>query len=407
MAEWNWVPLEQLSAPEKSSISKPYGSAILASDYRESGVPVVRGVNLADGVFRDEDFVYIDEVLASKMPGAQMRSGDLVVTHRGSVGQVSMVPRRARFDTYVASTSHVKVRLDPSLAVPEFFYYWFQSGAGRQSLLENVSTVGVPGLAQPVSTVKRLRVPAPRLKIQRAIAAILGALDDKITANRKIVSACGDLLDAHYTSACPVESNETLGDVAAIGGGGTPSTKNDAYWSGDVHWATPTDITGLDGPWLLDTARTITNAGLEACASPLYPKRSILMTSRATIGSIALAGVPTAVNQGFIVVNAKDPHLQLWLMTQMRARTAEFLSWSNGATFLEISRGIFKALPYYSSTPVNLERFNDRAEVLVRRQEAAQRETQVLTRTRNELLPLLMNGKITVKQAEAKAEEVL
>lgn len=349
-----------------------------------------------------ENIRFVDEDTYRSWFRSHPMPGDVLFVCKGSPGRVAVVP-----DPVPYCIAQDMVALRASREIHPGYLYYRLCAPDVRTAIENMH-VGTMIPHFKKGDFGHLRFEVHRaVSEQRAIAEILGTLDDKIATNRKIVSTCSDLLDAHYTSACPVESNETLGDVAVIGGGGTPSTKNDAYWSGDVHWATPTDITALDGPWLLDTARKITNAGLEACASPFYPKRSILMTSRATIGSIALAGVPTAVNQGFIVVNAKDPHLQLWLMTQMKSRTAEFLSWSNGATFLEISRGIFKALPYYSSTPANLERFNDRAEVLVRRQEAAQRETQVLTRTRTELIPLLMNGTITVKQAEAKAEEVL
>lgn len=200
MSSWTFVPLERLAAKEKSAISKPYGSAMLKQDYRVSGVPVVRGVNLARGRFYDDGFVYIDPEHARRIPGAILKAGDLVITHRGTVGQVSMIPRKPRYCEYVASTSHVKVRLDDQIAVPEFYYYWFSSALGRRSILDNVSTVGVPGLAQPVATVKRLMVPHPPLPEQRAIAEVLGALDDKIAANASLVQSVDELMRVTFQS---------------------------------------------------------------------------------------------------------------------------------------------------------------------------------------------------------------
>src|SRR5437899_1715439 len=123
MSEWPWVRLEEVAADERSSISKPYGSAIVREDYVPEGVPVVRGVNLSLGRFHDDDFVFITHELADKMPGARLQPGDLVFTHRGSVGQVSMIPRHPRFPRYAVSTSQVKARLDPHKASPEFFFY--------------------------------------------------------------------------------------------------------------------------------------------------------------------------------------------------------------------------------------------------------------------------------------------
>ena len=97
-----------------------------------------------------------------------------------------MIPREPRFHQYTLSTSQVKARLDPTRAIPEFFYYWFLSPAGRHSILQSISTVGVPGLARPVETIKSLPVPLPPLEEQRRIAGVLGALDDLIDTDRRL-----------------------------------------------------------------------------------------------------------------------------------------------------------------------------------------------------------------------------
>mgnify|MGYP001135056175 FL=1 len=131
------------------------------------------------------------------------------------------------------------------------------------------------------------------------------------------------------------------------------------------------------------------------------------MTSRATIGAVAVSRKPMAVNQGFIVLNAVESEMQWWLESQVRARTAEFETWANGATFLEISRGTFKKLPVLECSPEDLERFNRTAQAVRERQSSCQAENDRLACTRDELLPLLMNGRITVKDAERAAEDVL
>lgn len=219
MSDWAMVRLEELAANEKSAISKPYGSAIVKEDYCPDGIPVVRGVNLAGGVFVDDDFVFISEELADSMPGARLQPGDLVFTHRGSIGQVSMIPRAPRYERYAVSTSQVKARLDEERAVPEFFYYWFRSPLGLHSIMQGASTVGVPGLAQPVATIKSLRVPSPPLDEQLAIAETLVSLDAKIASNRRAIQiieeigACvvGGALDAGVGQGGP-----QLGDILGV-----------------------------------------------------------------------------------------------------------------------------------------------------------------------------------------------
>ena len=126
------------------------------------------------------------------------------------------------------------------------------------------------------------------------------------------------------------------------------------------------------------------------------------MTSRATIGSVALASEPVATNQGFIVVRASE-ELTPWIFCQLQNRVCEFEAWSNGATFLELSRGNFKNLPFHRTDPETLESFNQKAWPILQMSKAKQAENVSLEKTRDELLPLLMSGKISVQEAEQKA----
>lgn len=247
------------------------------------------------------------------------------------------------------------------------------------------------------------------LDTQHAIAQVLGALDDKIAASSKVIGTALPLIDRMFqrSQSQSATTIATYGDLAQVRGGGTPQTSVDAYWGGDVPWATPTDVTNLPAPYIDSTGRTITEAGLAATSSELYPPGSILMTSRATIGAFAIAQVPIAVNQGFIVVNAKNPELQWWLFHDMRARVTEFLSYANGATFLELSKGKFKQIPVAVPSLDVAAEFGVQASALHAVASAVAVENVELARTRDELLPLLMSGRIRVKDAEARVSEVV
>jgi type I restriction enzyme S subunit len=130
------------------------------------------------------------------------------------------------------------------------------------------------------------------------------------------------------------------------------------------------------------------------------------MTSRATIGAFAIAQMPVAVNQGFIVVNANDPSFQWWLYHDMRSRIDEFISYANGATFLELSRGRFKNLRIRIPSRAQAAEFGDLATSLHRVAAHAKEQSQRLARARDELLPLLMSEKLRVRDAEAVVSEV-
>lgn len=254
---------------------------------------------------------------------------------------------------------------------------------------------------------KAFHVCIPNRSEQEAIVDVLGALDEKIEANEHIAAKALELADTSfsYEAASIAFGPESFGSVARVAGGGTPKTKEEDYWEGDISWTTPTDVTSLNSPYLFETSRSITQLGLENCASQLYPAQSIFMTSRATIGSFALPQIPTAANQGFIVVLPPTEELRWWLLHEMRSRVDEMRSLANGSIFLELSRKNFKAMPIRFPDPEVLQRFSALAGTLHRSACNAAAESRTLTELRDTLLPQLMSGKLRVKDAERIVED--
>jgi type I restriction enzyme S subunit len=130
-----------------------------------------------------------------------------------------------------------------------------------------------------------------------------------------------------------------LAELGELVGGGTPSRGNPAFWNGDIPWVTPGEITDLNGcKWLLRTRDKITQAGLQASAAKLLPANSVLITTRATIGAVALAGLSVSTNQGFrslVPSQSADPEFYFHLLTWI---APEFKRLGCGSTFDEISR---------------------------------------------------------------------
>jgi len=320
------------------------------------------------------------------------------------LGAVAMVPAGGPTGRLTQDT----VRLDlKSSAVDVEYLYWILRTPEYREYCRSHAT-GTTTMGLPRDDFFAFEFPAPTAT-RRALVELLGALDDKIAANTKTVQILLDLADAHFAQAVREAKlgQESFADVADIGGGGTPRTSTEEYWGGDISWATPTDVTALAAPYLTRTSRTITEEGLSACASALYPAGSILMTSRATIGAFAIAQVPTAVNQGFIVVNAKDKRDQWWLFHEMRSRVPEFLSHANGATFLELPRGRFKELRVRRAKEDAMADFGELVGPIHAATATIVKESQHLASTRDELLPLLMSGKVRVKDATKSVEGAL
>ncbi len=176
-----------------------------------------------------------------------------------------------------------------------------------------------------------------------------------------------------------------LDECSEIVAGATPSTSVEAYWGGDVCWATPKDLSELDGAYISDTPRKLTRAGLNNCAATILPAGSVLFSSRAPIGHVAVNTVPMATNQGFKSFVPKTERVDSkFLFWWLRTNRAYLESLGNGATFKEVSKAIVSrieiALPPLAEQR-RVAEVLDRAEALRAKRRAALAQLDALTQS--------------------------
>jgi len=384
----------------------PFGSQLHAADYVAVGVPSVMPQNIGDNTISADGIAMISDADAERLSKYRLRTGDIVYSRRGDVEKRAYV--RPEHDGWLCGTGCLRVRLgEDAPHDSRFISYQLGTAESRAWIVRHAVGATMPNLNTGI--LSGVPISAPPMSEQQAIAEVLGALDDKIATNVELASTAESLASALFSDAVHgIEvSDDTFSDIADVRGGGTPRTGVEEYWDGDINWATPTDVTGLSGPYLESTARRITKEGLKACASPLFPSGSIMMTSRATIGAFAVAQQPTATNQGFIVVNPHDPLLTWWIFHEMRSRVHEFVSLANGATFLELSRGNFKKFRVRLADDPTMTSFGMTASSLHSRARQAFMENERLAETRDVLLPQLMSGKIRVKDVKQRVGDVV
>ena len=189
-----------------------------------------------------------------------------------------------------------------------------------------------------------------------------------------------------------------IGDVVKVVGGGTPSTKNSAFWDGGSHcWTTPKDLSGISSHVLLDTVRKITDAGLAKISCGLLPAGTFLLSSRAPVGYTAIAKVPLAVNQGYIAIPPGGQLSSIFLLHWTRVNLEIIKGRACGTTFQEISKKNFRPIKIAVATTEILNHFDRAVGRLFERIVANEQESRSLTAIRDALLPKLMSGKIRVK----------
>ncbi len=167
-------------------IGGPFGSRLTQRDYCQVGIPVVRGSNMGgEGRWIGGSFVYVSEEKFYKdLSGNSAVPGSIVVTQRGTLGQVSIIPEKSSFNNYVISQSQMAIDVDPSEADRDFVYYYLISPSVRDYIETNTIQTGVPHIN--LGLLRDMPVDWPPLDEQRAIACVLGALDDKIELNRRM-----------------------------------------------------------------------------------------------------------------------------------------------------------------------------------------------------------------------------
>jgi len=198
---------------------------------------------------------------------------------------------------------------------------------------------------------------------------------------------------------------EPIGEAIEVVGGSTPSTDNPEFWDqGDTAFATPKDLAGLSVPLLLRTGRKITPAGVEQISSGVLPPGTVLLSSRAPIGYLAIATISVCINQGFIAMLPTDtlpaPYVLLWAEDNM----ATIVGRANGTTFLEISKANFRPIPILIPNAPVLKRFNGIVQPIYARIAATAIETETLAAIRDALLPKLLSGQLRIRDAEKLVE---
>ena len=292
----------------------------------------------------------------------------------------------------------------------------------------------MPKLTQ--GNLNRLPVIAPPHAEQKAIAAVLGALDDKIELNRRmnatLEAMARALFQSWFVDFDPVRAKldgrqplnldpataalfpdsfqdsvlghipkgwrvEPVGEVVACVGGATPSTSEAKYWEGGTHhWTTPKDFSSLQAPILTDTERRLTDAGIAKISSGLLPAGTLLMSSRAPVGYLAISAIPVAINQGFIAMKCNDRASNYFMLNWCQQNMAEIEGRATGTTFAEISKQNFRPIPMVLPPKELMTAFNAQVAPHYAQITANLHQSRTLATLRDTLLPKLLSGELSV-----------
>lgn len=444
-SDWDTYPISDF-------VTLSQGLAINAkSKYllEETGLPLLRITDLINGT----QVHFVNEEKAP--PKCIATDHELIYTRTGQVGLV--------YRNKVGVVHNNCFKVIPSPELDKDFLYWFLF---QESTKAHVNAVASGSVQKDLNHAAflTLSIPKPELSEQKAIASILDSLDDKIELNRQMNETLEAMAQALFKSwfvdfdpvidnalaagnAIPnefieraeqrkgiekkdnsdiqalfpdeFEFSEEMGwipkgwAVSNVGtefntvGGGTPSTKNSDFWeNGDISWTTPKDLSGNQSKILLNTDRKITELGLNKISSGLLPIDTVLMSSRAPVGYLALAKVPVAINQGYIALKCEKILTPEFAIQWADSAMDEIKQRAGGTTFAEISKTNFRGIPILVPSQKIIDAYSRDVKDLYNQITSRIENINTLAKLRDTLLPKLMSGELRIADAEALVEHV-
>jgi type I restriction enzyme, S subunit len=391
--------------------------------YKADGISLIRSMNVHDSIFLYSDLAYIDKTQALALANVTLKRNDVLLNITGaSVARCCMVPNNvlpARVNQHVAI-----VRPDKAKADPFYVQYCLVSPYYKDQLL-SIAQGGATREALTKEKIENFHIPLPLLPTQRKIAAILSAYDDLIENNLRRIKILEEMAQNLYREwfvkfRFPGHQharfvNSPLGripegwevvpftEIANVLSGGTPKTTVQEYWGGSIPFFAPKDAP--ESFYVTNTEKSITELGLRKCNSKLYPKDTVFITARGTVGKVVMPSMDMAMNQSCYALSGKQGISQLYLFLATKEQVDYLKKNTGGATFDTIVIDTFRRM--LVAKPGN--------EVIVRFSQLIQpgmelilnilKKNTTLRRNRDLLLPRLISGEVDVSELDIAVPE--
>ena len=359
----------------------------------------------------------------------------MVLTTRGTVGNSAYFNQSVPYDHIRINSGMVILRAEDHTLNPLYLYFFIRS----KLFLSQIAALRT-GSAQPqlpIRDINRVKIAIPPLLEQRAIAHILGTLDDKIELNRRMnetleamaralfkswfvdfdpvrakIAGRDTGLPKHLADLFPdrlVESElgkipegwevKSLAETVEIIGGGTPKTSVPQYWDGDIPWFSVVDAPTQSEIWVVDTAKKITQIGIESSSARILPVGTTIISARGTVGRIALVGVPMAMNQSCYGLRRSGPTHGLFNYFTIRALVVMLQQHTHGSIFNTITRDTLAAVYVVSPCSDVIDAYERLVWPAFERIRSGLFQSRNLVTIRDTLLPKLISGELRVKDA--------
>ena len=357
----------------------PFGSNIKVECFVEKGVPVLNGSNLDGFVLKEDSFRYVTTDKADSLGKANAHRGDVVITHRGTLGQIVFIPQNSLHDRYVISQSQFRVKCNDKI-LPEYLVYYFHTRTGQHKLLANASQVGVPALARASTTFQTIEIEVPELKHQRKIVDLLEIIRQKIEVNNAINENLQEQAQAVYRdmfidNASPTWQTGHLGNLITV-----------RY--------------GKDHKKLADGTYPVYGSGgiMRYVERPLYDKESVLIPRKGTLNNVMYVNEPFWSVDTMFFTEMKLPNVAKFVFHFVKSK--DLASLNAGSAVPSMTTDILNAMELPIPDADTLGKFETIVAPMYLTVQQNTQESSKLAELRDSLLPRLMSGDIDVSNLD-------
>jgi type I restriction enzyme, S subunit len=429
---WREIPLNDLVVDifdRRGLTPRKLGSDFIDSGHRVISAKHIKGrrIDLSAGEDR-----FVDEQIYRKWMAAPLLEGDVILTSEAPLAEPAYVTDRRE---WCIGQRLFAIRSDAELLSGRFLFYALQSRKVRHDILSRATGTTVAGIRQP--ELRRVLIPVPSVPEQRAIAHVLGTIDDKIELNRKMNETLEELartifkswfvdfgpvraksegrqpfgMNAETAALFPDSFDESelgpipkgwnvarLSDRVELLSGGTPKTSISEYWNGSIPWIAAADTAA--GPFVIDTQKHISDLGVQKSATKILPIHTVVITARGTVGNLVISGAEMAMNQSCYGVRGTGSLGQFTVYCLLRSEVAKLKFMVHGTIFDTITRETFARIVTIEPPPILQERFEAMIANMFELALSNQLENRSLAKLRDTLLPRLISGELRIHDAE-------
>lgn len=371
----------------------------LGSDWVEQGVRVISAKNVHDGKLDNLDSIRcVTKEIYEKWMKEDIQRNDILLASEGASMGESMLWESD--EKIVLGQRLFCLRCDSSVLNPYYLAMYMRTPEYQAELVNHATGTSVLGLRQPA--LLRTKVRYLPIESQNMIGNLYRVILARIDNNKKINDNLEQQARAYFQELFVDSSDSTwtlgtVSDLGAIVGGSTPSKAKPEYYTEDgIAWITPRDLSINKAKFISHGENDITELGLKNSSASIMPEGTVLFSSRAPIGYIAIASGEVTTNQGFKSVVPKPEIGTAYVYYFLKHNLPVIEGMASGSTFKEVSGSTMKNVPAVIPDTETLSRFNDFCAPIFIQQRILEEQNQSLAALRDSLLPKLMSGELDV-----------